>query len=134
IQAFLTNGATVTIPAGSTSAPAITVTVIDDVVYERSEDLVLNIAIPTSSPTAATVGTGSTTGVILDEDQRVNTNNPNNPDDVTDEVDGDKPVVSVSDATTDEGGDLVHTVTLSNPTEVPVSYPFAITDGSATAG
>uniref|UniRef100_UPI0036D2E263 Calx-beta domain-containing protein n=1 Tax=Psychrobacter sp. R86515 TaxID=3093855 RepID=UPI0036D2E263 len=132
IQAFLTNGATVTIPAGSTSAPAITVTVIDDVVYERSEDLVLNIAIPTSSPTAATVGTGSTTGVILDEDQRVNTNNLNNPDDVTDEVDGDKPVVSVSDATTDEGGDLVHTVTLSNPTEVAVSYPFAITDGSAT--
>ncbi|MEL0620464.1 Calx-beta domain-containing protein, partial [Psychrobacter proteolyticus] len=134
IQAFLTNGATVNIPAGSLSAPAITVTVIDDVVYERSEDLVLNIAIPTSSPTAATIGTGSTTGVILDEDQRVNTNNPNNPDDVTDEVDGDKPVVSVSDAQADEGGDLIHTVTLSNPTEVPVSYPFAITDGSATAG
>ncbi|RVU80683.1 hypothetical protein EOL70_31100, partial [Leucothrix sargassi] len=134
IQAFLTNGATVSIPAGSLSAPAITVTVIDDVVYEQSEDLVLNIAVDANSPTPATVGTGTATGVILDEDQRVNTNNPNNPDDVNDEVDGDKPVVTVSDASADEGGDLVHTVTLSNPTEVPVSYPFAITDGTATVG
>ncbi|MDN3440926.1 Calx-beta domain-containing protein, partial [Psychrobacter sp. APC 3279] len=134
IQTFLADGATVNIPAGSLSAPAITVTVIDDVVYERSEELVLNIAIPTSSPTPATVGTSTATGVILDEDQRVNTNNPNNPDDVNDEVDGDKPVVTVSAASADEGSDLVHTVTLSNPTEVAVSYPFAITDGTATAG
>ncbi|WP_290177140.1 VCBS domain-containing protein [Psychrobacter sp. APC 3279] len=118
IQAFLDSGATITIPAGSTSAPAITVTVIDDVVYERSEDLVLNIAIPTSSPTAATIGTGSATGVILDEDQRVNTNNPNNPDDVTDEVDGDKPVVGITatDAQAVEGVDntLVFTVAQNN--------------------
>ncbi|EBU7206866.1 hypothetical protein DKU93_24080, partial [Salmonella enterica subsp. enterica serovar Enteritidis] len=134
IQAFLTNGATVNIPAGSLSAPAITVTVIDDLVYEQSEDLVLNIAVDANSPTPATVGTGTATGVILDEDQRVNTNNPNNPDDVNDEVDGDKPVVTVSAATADEGSNLVHTVTLSNPTEVAVSYPFAITDGSATVG
>ncbi|MFP3454530.1 hypothetical protein R0K30_23305, partial [Bacillus sp. SIMBA_154] len=29
---------------------------------------------------------------------------------------------------------LVHTVTLSNPTEVPVSYPFAISPDTATEG
>ncbi|MBF2720909.1 hypothetical protein IP510_13585, partial [Psychrobacter sp. NG254] len=134
IQTFLDDGATVNIPAGSLSAPAITVTVIDDVVYERSENLILDIAIPTSSPTPATLGTSTATGVILDEDQRVNTNNPNNPDDVNDELDGDKPTVTVSAASADEGSNLVHTVTLSNPTEVAVSYPFAITDGSAVAG
>ena len=134
IQAFLTNGATVTIPAGSTSAPAITVTVIDDVVYERSEDLVLNIAIPTSSPTAATVGTGSTTGVILDEDQRVNTNNPNNPDDVTDEVDGDKPVVGITatDAQAVEGVDntLVFTVAQNNLSNFDTTVKVSL--GSST--
>ncbi|MFP3353477.1 Calx-beta domain-containing protein, partial [Pseudoalteromonas sp. SIMBA_153] len=122
IDAFLTNGANVTIPAGQTTAPVITVTIADDVVYEQSEDLVLAI----STPVNATMGTDSATGVILDE-----SNDPANPGSNTE---GDKPTVSVSDASADEGSNLVHTVTLSNPTEVPVSYPFAITDGSATAG
>jgi len=134
IQAFLTNGATVNIPAGSTSAPAITVTVIDDVVYERSEDLVLNIAIPTSSPTAATVGTSTATGAILDEDQRVNTNNPNNPDDVTDEVDGDKPVVGITatDGQAIEGVDntLVFTVAQNNLSNFDTTVKVSL--GSST--
>ncbi|MEL0621300.1 hypothetical protein, partial [Psychrobacter proteolyticus] len=93
IDTFLTNGASVTIPAGETAAPVITVTIADDVVYEQSEDLVLEIG----SPVNATIGTNSATGVILDE-----SNDPANPGSNTE---GDKPVVSVSDATTDEGGD-----------------------------
>ncbi|MFP3457407.1 hypothetical protein R0J89_14235, partial [Psychrobacter sp. SIMBA_152] len=122
IDAFLTNGANVTIPAGQTTAPVITVTIADDVVYEQSEDLVLAI----STPVNATIGTDSATGVILDE-----SNDPANPGSNTE---GDKPTVSVSDASADEGSNLVHTVTLSNPTEVPVSYPFAISPDTATEG
>ena len=104
IQDFLANGASVTIPAGQTAAPVITVTIADDVVYEQSEDLVLAI----STPVNATIGTNSATGVILDE-----SNDPANPGSNTE---GDKPVVTVSAATADEGSNLVHTVTLSNPT------------------
>ncbi len=33
-----------------------------------------------------------------------------------------------------EGTDLVQTVTLSGPTANPVTYPFSLTDGTATAG
>ena len=61
IQAFLDNGASVKIAAGSTVAPVITVTVADDAIYEQSEELVLNI----SNPSNATIGNNSATGVIL---------------------------------------------------------------------
>src|SRR5699024_4728024 len=60
IQDFLTNGTSVKIPAGSTSAPVITITVVDDNVYETSEDLVLDI----SNAVNATIGTSSATGTI----------------------------------------------------------------------
>ncbi|MBF2720911.1 hypothetical protein IP510_13595, partial [Psychrobacter sp. NG254] len=98
IQDFLANGASVTIPAGQMAAPVITVTIADDVVYEQSENLILDIAIPTNSPTPATVGTGTATGVILDE-----SNDPANPGSNTE---GDKPTVTVSAATADEGSNL----------------------------
>ena len=49
-------------------------------------------------------------------------------------TEGDKPVVSVSDAQANEGSSLIHTVTLSNPTSVAVSYPFSLSPGSATDG
>ena len=137
IQTFLADGATVNIPAGSLSAPAITVTVIDDVVYERSEDLVLDIAIPTSSPTPATLGTSTATGVILDEDQRVNTNNPNNPDDVNDEVDGDKPVVGITatDGQAIEGIDntLVFTVAQNNLSNFDTTVKVSLGSSSLIA-
>ncbi|WP_238036564.1 VCBS domain-containing protein [Psychrobacter sp. Ps6] len=137
IQAFLDNGDSITIPAGSLSAPAITVTVIDDSVYEQSESLVLNVAVDASSPTAATVGTGTATGVILDEDQRVNTNNPNNPDDVTDEVDGDKPVVGITaaDAQAVEGVDntLVFTVAQNNLSNFDTTVKVSLSNSTLIA-
>ena len=64
IADFLTNGATITIKAGQTAAPAITVTVVDDAIYEQSEEMVLEI----SSPVNATLGGASATGVVLDND------------------------------------------------------------------
>ena len=122
IQAFLTNGDSVKIPAGSTNAPVINFTVTDDTSYEQSEALVLNI----SNPTNATVGTASATGTILDE-----SNDPLNP---AANTEGDKPTVSVSDASAIEGNNLVHTVTVNGSTEAAVTYPFSLTNGTATEG
>ncbi|WP_082794109.1 VCBS domain-containing protein, partial [Psychrobacter phenylpyruvicus] len=114
IEAFLTNGDSIKIPAGETAAPAIIVTVVDDDIYEVSEDMVLEIG----NPENATIGTPSATGVILDE---------NNGDD-------DKPTITVEDAEIVEGSSLVHTVTLDKATDAPVSYDLVLEDGTAVVG
>jgi uncharacterized repeat protein (TIGR01451 family) len=44
------------------------------------------------------------------------------------------PVISVTDAIAPEGGNLVHTATLSGPTQFPSTYPFSLTGVTATAG
>ncbi|MEC5210582.1 CshA-type fibril repeat protein, partial [Psychrobacter sp. PL15] len=60
IQAFLDSGAKIKIPAGGTTAPSITITVVDDAIYEVSEDFSMSI----SNAVNATVGTDSATGTI----------------------------------------------------------------------
>ena len=114
IQDFLTNGASVKIAAGSTKAPVITITVADDDVYEQSEDLVLDI----SNPSNAAIGPDSSaTGTIFDEDAADGT-----------PQEGDKPTVSVGDASVTEGGDLVHQVTVNGETtQADVTYEFSLT-------
>ncbi|MBH0064473.1 Ig-like domain-containing protein, partial [Psychrobacter sp. SZ93C1] len=97
IQTFLDEGIQVTIPAGSTSAPAITFTVVDDLVYEQSESLVLEI----SNPLNAAIGTATDSATIFDEDATDGTVN-----------EGDKPTVTVGDASAIEGDTLVHSVTV----------------------
>ncbi|MDN3454646.1 Calx-beta domain-containing protein, partial [Psychrobacter sp. APC 3350] len=119
IQDFLTNGTSIKIQAGHTSAPAITVTVVDDTIYEQSESLVLKI----SNPLNASIGTATDTAVILDEDATDGT-----------PKEGDKPTLSVGNASATEGDDLVHQVTVNGVTEADVTYDFDLTDGSATAG
>ncbi|WP_201550778.1 Ig-like domain-containing protein [Psychrobacter fjordensis] len=119
IQTFLDEGIQVTIPAGSTSAPAITFTVVDDLVYEQSESLVLEI----SNPLNAAIGTATDSATIFDEDATDGTVN-----------EGDKPTVTVGDASAIEGDTLVHSVTVNGVTEADVTYDFDLTDGSATAG
>ncbi|UEC25572.1 hypothetical protein LK453_00005, partial [Psychrobacter sanguinis] len=119
IQNFFEKGDKVTIPAGSTQASAIIITVVDDTVYEKSEDMVLEI----SRPVNAVLGQASDKATILDEDATDGTPN-----------DGDKPTVTVSGASAVEGDILVHKVTLSHTTQTEVSYPFELKDGSAKAG
>ncbi|MBF0659871.1 hypothetical protein IPZ60_14110, partial [Psychrobacter sp. NG25] len=115
IADFLASG-TVTIPAGSTFTPVITVTAKDDDIFENSEDLVLDIStdanVASVSPTE-----GSATGTISDEGN----GNP---------TDDDKPVVSIV-ATTPEATEgaadntLAFTISQDNvsnfDTEVSVS-------------
>ncbi|WP_227686672.1 Ig-like domain-containing protein, partial [Psychrobacter fozii] len=117
IQTFLDEGIQVTIPAGSTSAPAITFTVVDDLVYEQSESLVLEI----SNPLNAAIGTATDSATIFDEDATDGTVN-----------EGDKPTVTVGDASAIEGDTLVHSVTVNGVTEADVTYDFDLAGNSAT--
>ncbi|WP_198337130.1 Calx-beta domain-containing protein, partial [Psychrobacter celer] len=69
IAYFLKNGDTVTIPAGQDKAPVITVIVADDAIYEKSEDMVLEISNPVSAGNGIVeIGQASDTGTIYDED------------------------------------------------------------------
>ncbi|WP_351059217.1 Calx-beta domain-containing protein, partial [Psychrobacter sp. TB20-MNA-CIBAN-0197] len=70
IAYFLKNGDTVTIPAGQDKAPVITVIVADDAIYEKSEDMVLEISNPVSAGNGIVeIGQASDTGTIYDEDR-----------------------------------------------------------------
>ncbi|MGP9493657.1 hypothetical protein, partial [Psychrobacter sp. AOP7-B1-24] len=74
-----------------------------------------------SSPVNATIGTASDSATILDEDATDGTVNQ-----------GDKPSVTVSDATATEGDTLVHSVTINGVTEADVTYDFDLAGNSAT--
>ncbi|MGP9493181.1 Calx-beta domain-containing protein, partial [Psychrobacter sp. AOP7-B1-24] len=124
IQAFLDEGVQVNIPVGSITAPVITFTVVDDAVYEQSESIVLEI----SNPMNATIGTASDSGTIFDQ-----SSNSNNPGDGSD-LEGDKPILSVGNTSAIEGGDLIHSISLSNPTQADVIYTFALSGDSAIEG
>ncbi|HSH72612.1 MAG TPA: Calx-beta domain-containing protein [Methylophilaceae bacterium] len=89
----------------------ITVTVAGDTVFEGAEDYSISL----SAPTNATIGTGSVTTTITDDD-------------------GAPTIASVGPATVAEGGNLVHTVTLSNASSTSSSFAYSLTGTTATAG
>ncbi len=122
IQDFLNNGVTLTIAAGSLNGPVIKVTMVNDAIYEVSEKLVLTI----SSPTNASIVNPTDEGTVLDENNGISTDGST--------TDGDKPTVTVTDASVTEGGNLVHNVTVNGVTETAVTYSFSVTGGTATAG
>ena len=90
----------------------IRVPVIDDVLDEADEE---TFAVALSVPTGATLDAGAATGTIRDDDE--------------------PPALSVADAAGDEDvGALEFEVTLSAPSGIEVSAPYATKDGTATAG
>ena len=76
-------GVSVTIPAGSTTAPFFTIVPKDDAIYEISENLSMSI----SNAVNATVGTASDTGSIVDNPAATGPGG---------NTDGDKPTVSIA--------------------------------------
>ena len=103
----------VTIPAGAASVN-LNLTVIDDLLAEGDE--VVNITI--SNP----VG-GGFEGIGID---------PNaNTADMT-IIDDERPEITVEPTDAFEGDNLVHMVTLSNPSATDQNYSFALTEGTAT--
>lgn len=103
IQNFLDNGDSLTIPAGSKAASPITVTVIDDDVYERSESLVLEI----DTAQNASVGIDSATGMVRDEDDET------------------LPTLSIDDVTMNEqDGTMTFTISVEGTTSQDISVSY----------
>ncbi|MFM2345421.1 MAG: hypothetical protein RL654_174, partial [Pseudomonadota bacterium] len=103
----------------------ITVTILDDTVYEGPESFLVNL----SSPTNSVILDGSGTATIKDDG--TGTVNPK-PDGTPTIPDDDRPrVVTVSNASAAEGSPLDFTVTLSNAAKAATSVTLTLTDGSA---
>ena len=98
---------TITIPAGDTTF-TVTIPTTDDTIYELIEYMTLNGEI-TSGNTINTVETGI--GKIRDND-----NAPN---------------ITMNDSRAVEGNDLIHTITLSNPSSTPVIIDITTVDVTA---
>ncbi|WP_201550809.1 beta strand repeat-containing protein [Psychrobacter fjordensis] len=110
-------GVSVSIPAGSSILPTFTITPNDDAIYEVSEALSMSI----SNALNASIGTATDSATIFDEDATDGTVN-----------EGDKPTVTVGDASAIEGDTLVHSVTVNGVTEADVTYDFDLAGNSAT--
>ena len=123
---YVAQNGTLTFAPGQTTA-TITVTILDDAVYEGPEDF----SVVLSSPTNAVIldGSGSTTikddgtGTIVDPTP---TDPPPAPDD-------DRPrVLAISNAVAAEGSPLDFTVTLSNASTTATSITLTLSDGSGS--
>ncbi|MCA9030578.1 MAG: hypothetical protein KDA66_07200 [Planctomycetaceae bacterium] len=120
---YLAASGTIVIPAGTTSA-IVNVSTTQDSDYEADETLALSL----TGSVGAIIGVPNATGTILNDDQAP------------------LPSISISDASVNEGKlntkgknagtpqltNMSFTVTLSGPSDVPVTVNFATLDGTAT--
>ena len=112
IQNFVDNGATISIPAGATTAPIISLFVQNDTIYEISEELSMTI----SSPVNGVLGVSEAFGTIFDD---------------TEGNESDKPIVFI-DATTDtakegESTGVVFTISQTNESNFDTEIDFTLT-------
>ena len=108
----------VTFAPGETSK-TITVAIINDAVFEGNENFQVNL----STPTNATIASGSVTTVIHDDGTGLGGTND---DRLT--------VVNVSSPTVSEGGNLVFSITLSGTSTTATSVSVTPSSGSAILG
>ncbi|MGP9493052.1 Calx-beta domain-containing protein [Psychrobacter sp. AOP7-B1-24] len=114
----------VNIPTGSTAAPAITVTTVNDDVYENSEQLSFLITGADNADIDSTIATGT----VLDE-----SDNAADPSDGSN-TEGDKPVAIVTGDSVTEGDSLEFTVDLSNVSESATTVALTLANGTAVLG
>ena len=107
-QDYTAASGTLTFAAGQTSK-TVSVSALSDTADEADETFTLTL----SNPSGATLGDASATGTITNVAP---------------------PVLSVADATANEGATLVFTVTLDAASDAEVSVDYATSDGTATAG
>ncbi|MDP2246487.1 MAG: Calx-beta domain-containing protein, partial [Nitrosomonadales bacterium] len=101
---------TLTFTPGQTTQ-TITVPIANDTIYEGNETFNVNL----NSATNATIADGLGIGTIIDNDAAPT-------------------ISSVSAASVTEGGNLVHTVTLSNASSTPTTFAYSLSGTTATAG
>ncbi|MEL6895961.1 MAG: Calx-beta domain-containing protein, partial [Planctomycetota bacterium] len=111
-----TSQATVTIPAGSTAA-TFTLDSIEDTLVESNETVVVTIGSISGGGFEATPVAHATNNSVT-----------------TTIVDDDQPQISISDATTTEGGDLEFVVMLDQVPVTTTTVDFATATGTAVAG
>ncbi|WP_218948427.1 Calx-beta domain-containing protein, partial [Acinetobacter sp. YH16058] len=116
----------VNVPKGNSSF-LVKIPSISDNVFEGPESYDISVSVPGQT----TAGTG--TGTIVDDGS--DPNNPGQPGDPNDpDYDDDRPTASITSDTKYEGNDLIHNVTLSNPSEsattVTVTLSHDTTDGN----
>ncbi|KAA3654940.1 MAG: type I secretion C-terminal target domain-containing protein [Proteobacteria bacterium] len=111
----------VTFAPGATSA-TVTVSIVNDTVFEGAEAYRVNLSAPTGG---ASIGTGSVTTTIRDD----GTGGPPGTDD-------DTPVISITGpaVVNEAAGTVTYTVSLSNPSTSAVTVGYASADGTAIAG
>ncbi len=113
---YTATSGTITFAAGETSK-TVNVAVTGDTTVESNETLTVTL----SSPSGATIATGSATGTITNDD-----------------VAQTPPTVSIANASKSEGNsgtsNLAFTVTLSKTSTSPVTVQYATSNGTATAG
>ncbi len=107
---YTATGGTLNFAAGVTSQ-TVTVNIADDTIFEGNETFNVNL----SGATNATIATATGVGTIIDNDAAPT-------------------VSSVSAASVTEGGNLVHTVTLSNPSSTATTFAYSLAGTTATAG
>jgi hypothetical protein len=101
---------TLTFAPGVTSQ-TITVSIAEDTIFEGSEAFNVNLATPVN----ATIADGQGVGTITDNDAAPT-------------------VATVSAASATEGANIIHTVTLSNPSASATTYTLTLGGGTATSG
>ena len=108
---YVANSGTLTFAPGETSK-TITVSIIDDSLFEGSigESLSVNL----SAASNATIADAQGVGTILDNDVAPT-------------------VQSVTSASSTEGGDLVHIVTLTNASDTSTSFTYTLAGNTASA-
>jgi negative regulator of genetic competence, sporulation and motility len=107
---YTANSGTLTFNPSET-AKTISISIIDDLIYEGDEAFYLNL----SNPTNATIIDDQGIGTILNNDQQ--------------------PALSINDVTVNEDdGAATFTMSLSNPSSFPVTVDYSTADGTATAG
>ncbi|MBL0731034.1 immunoglobulin-like domain-containing protein [Piscinibacter sp. HJYY11] len=93
------------------TSQTVTVSIAEDTIFEGSETFTVNL----STPSNATIADGQGVATITDNDAAPT-------------------VATVSAADATEGSNIVHTVTLSNPSATATTYTLSLGGGTATGG
>ncbi|NZD46981.1 Calx-beta domain-containing protein, partial [Sphaerotilus sulfidivorans] len=123
---YVAQNGTLTFAPGQTTA-TITITILDDAVYEGPE----SFSVELSSPTNAVILDGS--GIATIKDDGTGTIVDPTPTDPPPAPDDDRPrVLAISNAVAAEGSPLDFTVTLSNASTTATSITLTLSDGSGS--
>jgi VCBS repeat-containing protein len=102
-----------TFAAGSTAAQTVTVAINDDNIVEATETFLASLSTPTALGGRSVSTTDTGTGTIADNDSAAFT---------------------IDDVTVTEGGTATFTVSLNNPTDIPITINVNYGSGTATGG